>query len=270
VTTPEPEHPAAPVCAATSCTHPQTAGSLLCQVDTGRLGDYLADIGTLYELLEAAPSMQGREVGTIGGTTLTSQRSVGSMHVMALRSRHRGTGRIGYDDADAWGLDDTPSVYDTLASYAEQVREGRELTPPRVDVTHVRTARPAGPVCDPAAAPCGHHTCEVWTFRGRVFAPLTVASERRLLAEKNNFRWLLLQDWAGEFYDEIRGLWVLLRRATGHGAPKARGVRCREAVAGEVCGGPITLADGTARCGTCGTTTSGPELLRVAAAGAAA
>jgi hypothetical protein len=257
VTEPEPEQPQVPLCAATGCRHPQAAGSLLCQVDTGRLGDMLADIGTLYELLSADPSMQGREVGTIGGTNLASQRSPGSTHVMALRSRYRGTGRIGWEDADVWGLDDTPSVYGTLASYAEQVREGREIEPPRMDLVYVRSARPAGPVCDPEQPRCGHHTCEVWTFRANVAAPLTVASERELLVEKNNFRWLLLQDWAGEFFDEIRGLWVLLRKATGHASPPSRVRRSPAPCPG--CGVRAVIhrpGDERAVCENCGETTT--------------
>jgi hypothetical protein len=213
---------AIPTCTAATCGRPQAAAALLCDVDVRRLGDMLAQIGSEYELLSATPSMQGREVGSIGGTTLTSQRSPGNTHVMALRSRARGTGRIGWEDADPWGMDDTPSVYDTLTTYAEMVREGRKLEPPRMDVAHVRTARPLGPVCDPAGPRCGHHTCEVWTFRASVFAPLTVASERALLVERQNFRWLLLQVWAGEFFDEIRGLYALLLRANGHAAPARR------------------------------------------------
>jgi hypothetical protein len=213
----------AALCTASGCTQPQAAGALLCPVDVRKLGDWLARIGTEYELLSAVPSMQGREVGTIGGATLASHRSPGNTHVMALRARQRGTGRIGWDDADVWGLDDTPSVYETLASWAARVREDRQLTPPRLDLAYRRRAAPAGPVCDPAGPRCGHHTCEVWTFRTNVAAPLTVATERALLAV--HLDWITGQDWAGEFYDEIRGLWVLLLKANGHAAPSQRVTR---------------------------------------------
>jgi hypothetical protein len=64
-----------------------------------------------------------------------------------------------------------------------------------------------GPFATPEAPRCGHHTCEVWTFRADVAAPLTVATERAVLVERNNFQWILNQDWAGEFFDEIRDLW---------------------------------------------------------------
>ena len=264
---PAPEHPSDAVCAASKCTRPPAGGSQLCASDTDRLGQWLAQLGTEYERLSAAPSMQGREVGTVGGTGLTSQRAPGNTHVMAMRSRHRGTGRVGWEDADAWGLDDTPSVFETLATYAALVREGRGLAGPRIDIAYVRQARPAGPVCDPERPPCRHHTCQVWTFRANVAAPLTVATERRLLAA--HLDWILAQDWAGEFFDEIRRLWGALRRANGHAAPKT-GIRCRLNVGGQECGGRVRLVDGTAVCQGCGTAASGPELLRIAAEGAVA
>lgn len=215
--------PPGPVCAASGCARSPAAGALLCALDVRRLGDWLAQLQQEYELLSAVPSTQGRDVGSISGGTLAAQRSPGSTHVMALRSRYRGTGRIGWEDADAWGLDDTPSVYSTLASYAELVREGRELTPPRMDLNYVRSARPLGPVCDPDGPRCGHHTCEVWTFRANVAAPLTVATERRLLAV--HLDWIIGQDWAGEFHDDIRALWSALRSANGAGGGKGRVTR---------------------------------------------
>lgn len=260
-----PEQEAAPSCTATGCQHPPAAGSLLCPVDVRKLGDWLAQIGTEYELLSAAPSMQGREVGTIGGTTLAAQRSVGSMHVMALRAPRRGTGRIAYDDADPWGVDDTPSVFATLHTYAEMVRApeqdgGRGLTAPRMDLAYRRRAAPPGPVCDPDGPRCGHHTCEVWTFRTNVAAPLTVATERRLLA--THLDWITRQDWAGEFFDEIRGLWQAMRYANGHTAPGPARIRCLELVDGVECTGFVRWIDGAAVCGGCGTTTTGLDVIR--------
>jgi hypothetical protein len=197
---------AIPTCTAASCGRPQAPGALLCDVDVRRLGDWLARIGSEYELLSAAPSMQGREVGSIGGTTLTSQRSPGNTHVMTLRDRRRVADP--FTEPDPWGVDDTPSVYATLAAYADQVREGRDLSLP---VRHVPACR----------FPCMHRACLLGIGHAVPIA-LTVATERALLAEKNNFRWLLLQDWAGEFFDEIRGLYALLLRANGHAAPARR------------------------------------------------
>ena len=251
--------PPGPVCAAAGCTRPQAAGSQLCRPDEARLGDWLAQLGDEYAKLDAAPSMQGRETGTIGGTALASQRSPGSTHVIALRARYRGTGRIGWEDADPWGKDDTPSVYATLASYAGMVREARQLTGPRLDLAYVRAARPAGPVCDPAGPRCGHHTCEVWTFRANVAAPLTVATERALLAV--HLDWIISQEWAGEFFDEIRGLWGLLRRANGHGAPIRRVHRlhapCQSCQVRALTHQPGTS---TVTCESCGDRFAVPEL----------
>lgn len=195
-----------PVCAATSCTRPAAPAAVLCDADVRRLGEYLAGIGTEYERLSAVPSMQGREVGTIGGGRLASQRSPGNTHVMTIRDRRRGTGRIGYDDADPWGWDDTPSVLATLSSWADRVREGRELPE---QVSYVGAC----------ITSCHHLPCRTGIGRA-VRAPLTVARERALLAEKNNFRWILLQDWAGEFHDELKALWVTVRSANG---PTERG-----------------------------------------------
>jgi hypothetical protein len=251
MTTPE-QHEGAP-CAATGCTQPQAAGSQLCAVDGRKLGDWIAKIGTEYELLSAAPSMQGRDVGCISGGTLAAQRSPGSTHVMTIRDPRRGTGRIGWDDADPYGVDDTPSVLATLASYADRVREGRDLVE---QVTHVKAC----------LFPCMHRACLIGVGHA-VPVPLTVARERKLLA--THLQWILEQDWCGEFFDEIRGLWGLLRAANGHATPGPR-VRCRELVDGKPCAGTVRWVDGAAVCRACGATKKGSDLLRIAAGNDAA
>lgn len=231
---------AVPVCAASSCTRPAAPGAVLCAPDITRLGDWIARLGTEYELLSAAPSMQGREFGSIGGGRLASQRSPGNDHVMAMRDGRRGTGRIGWEDADPWGVDDTPSVFATLHTYAEMVREGRELLAP---VRYV-------PAC---ATDCPHRSCHLG--RGRpVRVPLTVATERKTLA--THLDWILGQEWAGEFHDEIRGLWAVLRRANGHAAPTRR-VHRIQAPCGTCGVRAITHRPGSpqAVCENCGATT---------------
>jgi hypothetical protein len=189
--------------------------------------------------------MQGREVGTIGGSTLAGQRNVGRLDVMALRAPRRGTGRISHDDADPWGLDDTPSVYATLHAYAEMVRApeeegGRDLVQP---VRHV-------PAC---LFPCMHRAC-VLGIGHAVPVPLTVATERRLLA--THLDWILGQDWAGEFFDDIRDLWQRLRSANGHAAPSPR-VRRLHAPCPSCQVRALTHrpGGGQAVCENCGTTT---------------
>ncbi len=217
-------------CAATDCTRP--AAPVLCAVDERRVGEALAGIQSEYELLSAAPSMQGREVGTIGGSKLASQRSPGNLQVIVLRDPRRA------DAADPWGVDNTPSVFATLAYYAELVREGRDLVQP---VHHVDACR----------YPCMHRACLLGVGHA-VPVPLTVASERKLLA--THLGWIVAQDWAGEFCDEIRGLHAVLRRANGH-VDDTRRLR-RLHIACPDCGvRAVTYrpGDGQACCENCGT-----------------
>ncbi|WP_157936898.1 hypothetical protein [Geodermatophilus chilensis] len=256
--TTELEHDTA-VCAAATCTRPAGPGHSLCRPDAEKLGQWLAQLLDEVAMLDATPSMAGREPGTGGPGGLASQRSVGNLDVMVLRTPRRGTGRIAYDDADEWGLDATPSVLDTLGSYAALVRDARQLVRPTQALAYRRRAAPPGPVCDVDAPPCGHHTCEVWTFRAVVTPRLTVASERRVLAD--HLGWVLAQDWAGEFYDEMRALWGLLRAANGRPRPQGR-ARCRETVGGQPCGGTVRWDAGTATCGTCGASYTGLDVLR--------
>ncbi len=205
---------AAPVCQARNCTRP--GNPVICAPDTRRLGDWLAQLGAEYEQLTAAPTMQGREVGMVGGTALTSQRAPGNTHVMALRDRRRGP----RETADPWGVDDTPSVYATLTYYARLVRDGRQLA------TDGRT---------------------------------TVATERRLLSD--HLDWAMRQDWAGQFHDEIRGLWGVLRRANGH-APVARKIHRLQAPCPGCSVRALTHRPGTpaVTCENCGHSETVPEL----------
>jgi len=243
-------HPDGPPCVAGACTRPAAPGILLCVQDAARLGDWIARIGDEFAQLDATPSMQGREVGTVGGTTLTSQRSVGNLDVMALRADRRGDGTT-----DVWGWDDTPSVLETLGSWARLVREQRGIEPDWRWITRRRAYAPTGPWCDD----CDHATCVAWRFDNRVYVPATVSSERRLLA--GELEWILTQDWVDEFYDAIRSLWSAVRRVNDPGG--SNGPRCG-------CGGRIRLAAGTATCSACGTSTSGLDIVRQQTAGAAA
>lgn len=246
---------AVPICGANGCTRPAGAGATICARDTDRLGQWLAQLGTEYERLSAAPSMQGREPGTGGGGGLASERSVGSLGVMVLRDRR--SRERDAEDADGNG---GRGVEEVLFARAAEVREGRQLVRERRRLPAVRVAGGAeGPVC---ADWCDHDTCRDGTMRATALVPLTVLSERKLLSD--HLEWILTQEWAGEFFDEIRALWGLLRAANGHSSG-ARRVRCRE----DGCTGSVRWVDGAAVCGACGKTTRGPELLRVAAEEAA-
>lgn len=265
---------ALPVCAATGCTRP--ADPVLCAPDTRRLGDALAGIQTEYELLSAAPSMQGREVGSIGGTALASQRSPARLGVLTLTDRRTVMGVPGdstsygpvtpkaygpwclfcthdtctawragrrrdiYDDEQAAGSDRAVSAFGILNGWAEQVREARDLSLP---VRHV----------NPCATACPHHSCRLGRSRP-VRVPLTVASERKVLA--THLDWILAQDWAGEFHDEIRGLYAALRRANGHASTRpGYTAHC-------ACGGRIRWVNAAAVCQACGTSIATADSIR--------
>lgn len=243
----EDQQPDRPACAASRCTRP--AAPVLCDTDTRRLGDMLAGLGAEYEQLTAAPSMQGREPGTGGGGGLASQRSPARLDVLVLRDERTVMGspvaqawyqrrqpkaigpwclmcthetctewRAGrqrelHDDEEAVRSDRLMSTLGVLAGWADAVREGRELA--------ARDRR------------------------------ATVTSERKLLSD--HMDWVVAQDWAGEFFDEIRALWGLLRQANGHQTGRPR-IRCRE----DGCSGTVRWVDGAAVCSTCGTRTHAP------------
>lgn len=200
--------------------------------------------------------MQQREPGTGGRSGLASQRSVGALDVMVLRDR-RSRDRDVEDPDGSSGR----GVLEILESWARLVREQRALTNPTVDLAYVRAARPAGPVCDPQQPACGHHTCETWTMRGTVLAPITVLSERRVLAA--HLDWILTQDWVDELYVDIRDAWSQIRAHTGPTGRPGFVAHCP-------CGGRIRWADGAATCTACGTVTTGLDVVRRFAPGDAA
>jgi hypothetical protein len=97
----------------------------------------LREIEDETAILEAVPSMQIRSGS--GGGSLASHRSPAVLDAIVARDPRRGTGRIGWDDADPWGIDDTASVLETLHSRARSVREDLEYQPPaRITITGER------------------------------------------------------------------------------------------------------------------------------------
>ena len=97
----------------------------LCWACFTRLRTMLREIEEETAILEAVPSMQ--IISGSGGGSLASHRSPAVLDAIVARDPRRGTGRIGYDDADPWGLDDTASVLETLHSRARTVREEQEI-----------------------------------------------------------------------------------------------------------------------------------------------
>lgn len=103
----------------------------LCADDYTHLGAMLRQIEDEAAILDAVPSMAIRS-GSGGGGTLASHRAPANLDVIVANDPRRGTGRIGYDDADPWGIDDTASVLETLHSRARTVREEGPFTGPEV------------------------------------------------------------------------------------------------------------------------------------------
>lgn len=101
----------------------------LCSDHYTRLASMLRDIEDEYAIVSTIPSMQQRTES--GGGGLASQRSPVVLNALVARDPRRGTGRIGYDDADPWGIDDTASVLETLHSRARTVREESGETGPQ-------------------------------------------------------------------------------------------------------------------------------------------
>lgn len=100
----------------------------MCADHYARLSSILRDIEDETAVLETVPSMAQRSGS--GGGTLASHRSPVVLDAVVARDPRRGTGRIAYDDADPWGIDDTASVLETLHSRARTVREEAEIDPP--------------------------------------------------------------------------------------------------------------------------------------------
>lgn len=222
-----------PACVVAECKRPEAPGIRLCASHAARLGDWVARVAVEYALLDARPSMQGREPGTGGAGGLASQRSPASLDVIAMRdprSREQSD-----EDPDGNRI---LGVYETLHAHAEYVREERNLAYPVELVGY----------CD---GPCMHRTC--WERRPYAIpVPLTILTERRVLAA--NLDWLMAQDVAGDFYRDIRQLWSLMK---SRNAPEPRTTRRRCG-----CGGNIRWRDGAAECGSCGTRTTGLDVVR--------
>lgn len=244
-----------PLCGASACTRPQAPGIRLCAPDSDRLGQWIARIGDEYAQLSAVPSMQAREAYTGGAGGLASQRSVGDLSVMSLRDR-RSRDRD-EEDPDGNGV---RGVLEVLESWARVIREERGIATPTHALAYVRADRPAGPVCDPQQPVCRHTTCRQWTWRGRGLTHATVSSERRLVA--THLDWALTQDWCDELYRDIRQVWGLLT-ARNNPQPYTARRSC-------ACGGQIRWRDGAAECGSCGTRTTGLDVIRQQGEGAVA
>lgn len=245
MTTPEPTADIGLLCRAGQCGHEQDHGAQLCRRHVNDVGQHLAQLEGLYDRLDAVPSMQGREPNSGTSGALAAHRSVGNLDVMVMRD---GRSRAGDGGPDG---NKTRGVLETLAYWAGHLRAARGLVTARQQLPPVRvTGLHYGPVCDTW---CAHDTCRAATLRGTTDVRRTVRTERKLLAD--HLDWILAQDCAGQFADDIRAVWAQLRSAVGDTERKAK-VPCPD------CGGPITWADRTTGCPACGSEGRGLDLLR--------
>jgi hypothetical protein len=223
---------AVPECAATGCPGPPAAGAMLCAPDITSLGDWIAKIGQEYTRLSATPSTQARQPGTGRGGGLASHRNPALLDVLVLRDP-RSKERSEHDRDGNTML----GVYEVLHAFAEDIREGRDLSQPTIAV----------PACP---HPCLHKACLLGIGHA-VRVPLTVATERAIIA--THLQWAVAQEWAGDMFDQVRTVWNQLQAALGD-VGRAR-ASCD-------CGGKVTWSNGTARCGACGTKTTGLDVVR--------
>jgi hypothetical protein len=100
----------------------------LCRHHLEELGRILRDVEDEAVHLSAVPSMQ-QSSGSRGGT-LASHRAPARLDVVVANDHRRGTGIPLSGEPDPWGMDDTPSVLNTLHSWARVVREDRVLSVP--------------------------------------------------------------------------------------------------------------------------------------------
>lgn len=186
-------------------------GWSVCARHGERAGRELAELGSEYERLSAAPALGvWRTDGSVSGGTPKHLRSPANLDVIVARdarSRPR-------DEEDIDG-NPLPGVLGFIVAAAAQVAEA---------------------------------FAEI--------APVTFTGSRVVLAMRLD--WLLAQDWAGEFADELHGCWRTLRRINA--APtRPRKSTCR------ACGSVALSWDGsTASCADCGGSWSGLAVLRPA------
>ncbi len=248
--------------------HRADPGLLLCAAHLDRLADTLRTIEDEAIHLETRPSMAIRYDHGSGG--LASERSPARIDAIVLRDRRRGTGIPTTGEPDVWGYDETPSVLETLHSWARLVREERGLAGPTRRGERARVARKVsiGPFCED----CVHSSCEVLSFWLEIPEEPTITGERDLLTR--HLSWIAAQPWVDEMNDELRKLAAHLKRVNGTQSDKPVG-RCYlpvQSYAGEqsngsvrlggTCNGPIWVDDaaGHAHCGACRSTWDGPQL----------
>ena len=208
-------------CAATvGCKRAPTVG-YVCAGHFARLGDTLTALRTEVDNLSAVPSMQAKS-GRGGG--LASHRSPARLDVLVHTDRRRGSPDLSdASRADPLAYDQTPSVLETLHSWARMVREERGLD---------------------------------------VSGPATIATERETLSRHLEWichqPWV---DEAYRDLTNLLGA-LRSANGTAPEKPSGRCYLPDETTGTGTCDGPIWLdeASGHASCGRCKQTWDGPQL----------
>jgi hypothetical protein len=201
----------------------------------------LRDIEDQAALLDPRPSMA--ILSGEGGGGLASHQVPANLDVLVANDPRRGTGRIGYEDADPWGIDDTASVLDVLHSWARIVREERELTQP----THVTIS--------------GERDCLTRNLEWMAEQPFideTFEDLRQLLRQLRRTNHTQAEQPAGTcVVPTDTGVCAgrIWRRASPRVVWRVTADRCSRE--------PVTLADGPAYCERCNTEWDGIELDRL-------
>lgn len=128
--------PNRPLCVIGESKHEADHG-YLCDHHYGTFRRTLAELETEAAILSVMPSLQQRSGSPSGAPAFT--RAPARIDVICMTDPRRGELPWSADDFDDLGLDDTPSVLETLHSWARMVREEQKIGPPeRITVSGER------------------------------------------------------------------------------------------------------------------------------------
>lgn len=193
-------------CAVPGRAHQAEAGLNLCRAHFDDLADWLHDVEREFAALDARPSLASNWGGSRGGR-LASHTTPARINPLVHNDRRY----VPLDDlTHPHGADATLSAFETLHSWANEIRSGRDIKPPGRWVTDRLPGR-IGPYHDE----CGHSSCRAMTWRHFVPDRQTVATERVFLSR--HLDWAATQPWIGEMWTAIRKLRGQLQAANGVG-----------------------------------------------------
>lgn len=220
-------------CVLPSRPHRAEAGLLICRRHLDELADALHEVQAEAEVIDARPSMaQGWGEGG-GGGGLKSTKSPVRLDAVVLGD-HR---VVDADEVgDRWGADPTLSAFGVLHTWANRVRNGKDIALPTRVVTD-RVPGRAGPLCAFWEI-CQHSSCRFMRYRYVVRKPLDIRSERALLTR--HLEWAAFQPWIDECFAQVTALRSQLQALNGTAPPPPLPGRCPRLDEGLVeCGGSL-------------------------------